>query len=206
MSILDSELERIKAELGYNVLTIGALPYVGFSQMFTNVIQTYMSSGASTTSSTTVAAAASPTPATLVLTSGTNFATGQRVVIDVDDRQEIVTAQNVSGANLTALLTLAHSGTYPVTVEGGETLIREQLTRLRVINAQITAAASTAGIKRVDVIEFYGGGTGGQGGGTAQIDVLYKQRDRARDELAALCGIRNAWRDRSQGSQRIAMY
>ena len=206
MAILDSELERIKAELGYNVLTIGALPYVGFSQMFTNVVQAYMSTGASTTSSTAVTAATSPTPATLLLTSGTNFAAGQRVVIDVDERQEIVTAQNVSGASLTVLLTLAHSGTYPVTVEGGETLIREQLARLRAINAQITAAASTAGIKRVDVIEFYGGGTGGQGGGTAQIDVLYKQRDRARDELASLCGIRNAWRDKAQGSQRIAMY
>ncbi len=206
MALLDSELERIKGELGYNVLTIGALPYVGFSQMFTNVVQAYMSTGASTTSSTAVTAATSPTPATLTLTSGTGFASGVRVVIDVDDRQEIVTAQNVSGASLTVLLTLTHTGTYPVTVEGGETLIREQLARLRAINAQITAAASTAGIKRVDVIEFYGGGTGGQGGGTAQIDVLYKQRDRARDELASLCGIRNAWRDKAQGSQRIAMY
>lgn len=202
MSLLDSEVERIKAELGYNVLTIGALPYVGFSQLFANVLQPYTSAGASTTSSTTVAAATSPTPATLTLASGTGFASGVRVVIDVDDRQEIVTAQNVSGASLTVLLTLAHTGTYPVTVEGGETLIREQLTRLRAINAQITAAASTAGIKRVDVIEFYGGGATG----SAQIDVLYKQRDRARDELASLCGIRNAWRDKAQGSQRIAMY
>ena len=206
MAILDSELERIKGELGYNVLTIGALPYVGFSQMFTNVVQAYMSTGASTTSSTAVTAATSPTPATLTLASGTGFASGVRVVIDVDDRQEIVTAQNVSGASLTVLLTLAHSGTYPVTVEGGETLIREQLARLRAINAQITAAASTAGIKRVDVIEFYGGGTGGQGGGTAQIDVLYKQRDRARDELASLCGLRNLWRERNAGVQRVAMY
>jgi len=202
MALLDSELERIKAELGYNVLTVGALPYVGHSSLFSAVIQPYMGAGASTTSSTTVAAATSPTPATLTLASGTGFASGVRVVIDVDDRQEIVTAQNVSGASLTVLLTLAHTGTYPVTVEGGETLIREQLTRLRAINAQITAAASTAGIKRVDVIEFYGGGATG----SAQIDVLYKQRDRARDELASLCGIRNAWRDKAQGSQRIAMY
>jgi hypothetical protein len=124
-------------------------------------------------------------------------------VIDVDDRQEIVTAQNVSGANLTALLTLAHSGTYPVTVEGGETLIREQLARLRAINTQITAAASTAGIKQVDVIHFYGGGTSG---GVSQIDVLYKQRDRARDELASLCGLRNMHRERNAGAQRVAMY
>ena len=149
-----------------------------------------------------MAAATTPTPATLVLVSGTNFAAGQRVVIDVDDRQEVVTAQNVSGASLTALLTLAHSGTYPVTVEGGETLIREQLTRLRAINTQITAAASTAGIKQVDVIHSYGGGSAG----VSQIDVLYKQRDRASDELASLVGVQNMHRARRSGGQTLAVY
>lgn len=203
MSLLDSEVARIQAELGYHVLTIGALPYVGFSQLFANVLQPYTSAGASTTSSTTVAAATSPTPATLTLASGTGFASGVRVVIDVDDRQEIVTAQNVSGASLTVLLTLAHTGTYPVTVEGGETLIREVLGVLRKVNAQIDAAASTAGIKQVDVIHFYGGGSSG---GIAQIDVLYKQRNDARDRLAALCGLRNVWRERNAGAQRVAMY
>ena len=73
MALSNAELERIKAELGYNVLTIGALPYVGFSQMFTNVVQAYMSSGASTTSSTAVTAATTATPATLTLASGTGF-------------------------------------------------------------------------------------------------------------------------------------
>ena len=193
---------RLRAELGYNVLTLGAIPYIGYTSLFDQVIQPYTEAGASTTSSTTVAAATAPTPATLVLVSGTNFAAGQRVVIDVDDRQEVVTAQNVSGASLTALLTLAHSGTYPVTVEGGETLIREQLTRLRAINAQITAAASTAGIKQVDVIHFYGGGSAG----VSQIDVLYKQRDRARDELASLVGVQNMWRARRSGGQTLSVY
>lgn len=206
MSLSDSEVVRLKAELGYNVLTLGALPYVGYTSLFDQVIQPYTEAGASTTSSTTVAAATTATPVTLTLASGTGFASGDRVVIDVDDRQEVVTAQNVSGASLTVLLTLAHTGTYPVTVEGGETLIREQLARLRAINAQITAAASTAGIKRVDVIEFYGGGTGGQGGGTAQIDVLYKQRDRARDELASLVGVQNMWRARRSGGQTLSVY
>lgn len=202
MALSDSEVVRLKAELGYNVLTLGAIPYIGYTSLFDQVIQPYTEAGASTTSSTTVAAATAPTPATLVLVSGTNFAAGQRVVIDVDDRQEVVTAQNVSGASLTALLTLAHSGTYPVTVEGGETLIREQLTRLRAINAQITAAASTAGIKQVDVIHFYGGGSAG----VSQIDVLYKQRDRARDELASLVGVQNMHRARRSGGQTLAVY
>ncbi len=203
MALSDSEVMRIKAELGYNVLTIGALPYIGFTALFDQIIQPYMQGGASTTSSTTVTAATSATPVTLTLASGTGFASGNRVVVDVDDRQEVVTAQNVSGTSLTVLLTLAHSGTYPVTVEGGETLIREQLTRLRAINAQITAAPGTAGIKRVDVIEFYGGGSGG---GSSQIDVLYKQRDRARDELASMLGIENRFRSRQGAGQTVSLY
>lgn len=202
MALSDAEVMRIKAELGYNVLTIGALPYVGYTALFDQIIQPYMQAGAATTSTTTVAAATTATPATLTLASGTGFASGNRVVIDVDDRQEVVTAQNVSGTSLTALLTLAHSGTYPVTVEGGETLIREQLARLRAINAQITAAPGTAGIKRVDVIEFYGGGSGG----ASQIDVLYKQRDRARDELASMLNVENRWRSRRGAGQTVALY
>lgn len=202
MALTDSEVVRLKAELGYHVLTIGAVPYVGYTSLFDSVIQVYMQAGAATTSSTTVTAATSPTPATLTLASGTGFASGNRVVIDVDDRQEIVTAQNVSGASLTVLLTLAHSGTYPVTVEGGETIVREHLARLRAINEQITSASSTAGIKRVDVIEFYGGGATGN----AQIDVLYKQRDRARDELASILGVQNMHRLRRSGGQTLSVY
>lgn len=203
MALLDSELERIKAELGYNTLTIGALPYVGFSQLFTNVVQAYMSSGATTTSTTSVTAATTPTPVSLTLGSATGFAALARVVVDVDDRQEVVTVQSVSGSTISVILSLAHSGTYPVTVEGGESLVREQLALLRAINAQILSAASTAGIKRVDVIEFYGGGSGG---GVAQIDILYRQREDARDRLAAMCGLRNQWRDRQGASQSIALY
>jgi hypothetical protein len=205
VSLLDSEVEAIKAELGYNILTIGALPYVGHSQLFSAVVQPYMGAGASTTSSTAVTAATAPTPVTLTLASATGFATFARVVVDVDDRQEVATVQALSGSTITVLLSLAHTGTYPVTVEGGETLVRAQLGVLRTINTQIVAAASTAGIKRVDVIEFYGGGSS-HAGGMSQIDALYKQRDDARDRLAALLGVPNLWRARSASNQRIAMY
>jgi N-formylglutamate amidohydrolase len=200
VALLASELERIKAELGYNVLTIGALPYVGHSQLFDSVVQPYLSAGASTTSSTSVTAASSATPVALTLASATGFSAGARVVVDVDDRQEVVTAQSLSGSTLTVLLTLAHSGTYPITVEGGETIVREILKRLRLIHAAIDDASSTAGIKQVDEIHFFGDAL------SSQTVILEKQLEMARDRLAAALGVPNLWRVRQGTSQSIALY
>lgn len=201
MSLTDAEVVRIKYELGFNVLTIGAVPYIGITQLFEQVIQPYMSAGASTTSSTTVAAVTTATPATLVLASGTGFESGARIVVDVDDRQEIVTAQNVSGANLTALFKLAHSGTYPVTVEGGESILRDVLGKLRTVHNQIASATGTAGLKRVDVIEFFGDSVE-----TSQTATLNRALMHWRDELASLLGVPNGWRMKRQAGLSLANY
>lgn len=186
MALLDSEVARIKYELGYNLLTVGAVPYIGVAAIFEQVIQPYLGAGASTTSSTTVSAASTATPVTLTLTSGTGFESGSRVVIDVDGRQEVVTAQNVSGASLTVLLSKAHTGTYPVTVEGGESMVREVIGRLRTVGEKIASAATKAGIKRVDEVEFFGSASSGMSG---VFRELTRQRDSWRDELAALLGV-----------------
>ena len=119
MALLDSEIARIKAELGYNLLTTGALPYIGITQVFEQVIQDNVLAGASTTSTTAVSAQSTPTPVGITLASATGFAAGVRVVLDVDDRQETATVQSMSGSVITVQLTGVHSGTYPVTVDGG---------------------------------------------------------------------------------------
>ena len=87
MALLDAEIARIKAELGYNILTTGAVPYIGITQVFEQVIQSNVLAGATTTSSTSVSAATSATPSTLTLADATGFVAGARAVIDVDDRQ-----------------------------------------------------------------------------------------------------------------------
>ncbi len=56
MALLDSEIARIKAELGYNLLTTGAVPYIGVTQVFEQVIQQNVLAGAKTTSATVVTA------------------------------------------------------------------------------------------------------------------------------------------------------
>lgn len=201
MALLDSEVVRLRYELGFNTLSVSAEPYIGVTALFEQVIQPYLTAGAATTSSTAVTAATTATPVTLTLASGTGFASGCRVVIDVDDRQEIVTAQNVSGASLTVLLTKAHTGTYPVTVEGGETIIRDLLGKLRHVADKLESAATKAAIKRVDEIEFFGDSASGGVFGALQV-----QRDYWRDELAGALGVVNLWKRRRGSGARTAMY
>jgi len=197
MALLASELERVKAELGYNVLTIGALPYVGHSQLFDDVVLPYLSAGATTSSSTTVTAASSVTPVTLTLASATGFAVGAHVAIDVDDLQEIATVRNVSGSTISVALTLAHSGTYPVTVDGGEMIVRQLLKRLATLASRIDGAAKVAGLKRAEDLEWYPNAT---------FKGLADQRMNARDELADALGVPNLRRRQQASSQRIAPY
>lgn len=190
MSLSTSEVSRIKYELGFSVLSLGAEPYIGITQLFEQVIAPYTLSGASTTSSTVVTAATdprTPEPVTLVLASGTGFAAGDRVVVDVDGRQEIATAQAFSGASLTLLLALAHTGTYPVTVEGGESIIRDLLRQIRAATDRLTKALGTAGVKKVDEVEFFSPSEMMKVLGS--FGAIWEARDMLRRELADVLGI-----------------
>lgn len=198
MALLDSEIAALKYELGFNVMDVGAEPYIGVAAVFEQVIQPYTTSGASTTSSTSVLASPSPAVVTLTLTSATGFSAGDAVIVDVDSLQERATIRSKSGSSITLLLSLAHSGTYPVTVEGGESLIRGILQKLKQLHGvsvgasgsggALGVAAASSGIKKVDEIEFFGGG-GGLGSGISQIDQLKKLINYWRDELASVLGI-----------------
>ena len=46
MALLDSELARIRYELGVNLMTLGAEPFIGVMVLFSQVIQPYLSTGA----------------------------------------------------------------------------------------------------------------------------------------------------------------
>lgn len=201
MALLSSELVRLKYELGYHLLAIGAEPYIGYVQQFDQVVLPYLNAGASTTSSTAVTAASAPTPVALTLADASGFVAGARVVIDVDTRQEIVTAQALSGAALTVQLSLAHSGTYPVTVEGGESIVRSILRKIAAVHDQFAAAANTAGLKRVDVIEWHGNSKS-----TTQMGMLGGALMHWRNELASALGVVNLWRLKQSAGQSLSLY
>ena len=204
MALLTSEVDRIRFECGYNVLDVGAEPYIGVTALFDQVIAAYLRDGASTTCATTVNAATSYTPVALTLTSATGFTSGDRVVIDVDSRREFATIQSLSGAVATVQLKGAHSGTYPVTVEGGESMVRAILGKLDGVVAQIESAASGAGLKRAEDVEWYA--DGGTMSGSGRIGTLNKLRDQWRDELCSLLGVRNMWRARRGAGLSTVLY
>lgn len=214
MALLDSEVSRIKYELGFNLVDVGAEPYIGVSVLFEQVIQPHILGGASTTSSTVVAAVDAPTGVTLTLASATGFATHARVIIDVDDVQESATVQAVSGSTISVRLRKAHSGTYPVTVQGPESIIRAILRKLQAIDGlgdadgvgAIDAALESAGIKKVDEVEFFGGGTSGMYSGQSTLATVMAHREMWRDQLASALGIeRLNGRGRSGGGS-VAVY
>jgi len=204
MALLISELTRVKYELGYNTLDAGAEPYVSVVAVFDQIIQTYIESGAATTSTTIVTSSATPAPVTLTLASGTGFSAGDRVVVDIDSRQEFATVQSIGVNTITVLLSNAHTGTYPVTVEGGESIVREILTRLHSLSESLgSLSVSTAGIKRVDEIEFFGSFSGSEIGRIEQLESLQMKW---RDELASCLGVVNLWRVNQSAGQIAEVY
>lgn len=195
--MLQSELDRAKAELGYPLVSQNQ-PYIGTTLLFEQVVGPYMTSGAVTTSSSSLAG--DGTPKSITLASATGFHVGDVVVVDVDDRQERVTVQALSGVTLTALFNGTHSGSYPVTVEGGESLVREKLTELRVAHATRAEAQGSGAVKAITGdIEWYDTGKSSFAGSNEEIDVL-------RDELAAILGVENLWNRKRSAGARMSVY
>lgn len=191
MALLTSEIERIRDELGYNVLGVGAEPYISYVAVFDQVIAIYLEAGATTTSATAVTAATPPALVSITVASATGFHAGDRAVVDVDASREEATLTVVSGSVLTLSLSKAHSGTYPVTVFGGETIVRDKLDAIAEVKARMrTGMLSTAGLKRADEVEWYPG----RNGRSAVMASLKEALGFWRDELASSLGVQNLWR------------
>jgi hypothetical protein len=210
VALLTSELTELRVALGYNALCINAEPYVEYHAIFDRVVVTYLQAGATTTSSTSVAATGgAAAPVAVALASATGFAAGDRVVVDVDARQEEATIQSLSGANMTVQLRLAHSGTYPITVDGGETIVRRLLRRIRAVQDQLSSptalkSAGSGGLKKVDEIEWHQSGASGYSSTT--FGALSRELMRLRDELASALGVQNLFRVRHGGMLSMSSY
>lgn len=201
MALTDSEIQEIKVELGWHALTTDALPYVSWTALFEQVIQPNVSSLASTTSSTAVTPTTPVSPTAITLASASGFAAGNRIVVDVDDRQETVTVAALSGASATATFTKPHSGIYPVAVECGETLVRSRLAQIRATKQKLRTNYGLGTLKRADDVEWYQGTSQ-----TTLFDQLNGQLMYWRDELAAACGDVKLNRWRRLGGAQVAMY
>lgn len=202
MALLPSEVARLKFELGFGLLTNNAAAYARTTALFEQGLLPYLSGGAVTSSSTAVVAASAPTPAALTLASATGFAAGDRVIVDVDARQEAATIQSIAGSAITVLLSLAHAGTYPVTVEGPESMLRGVLGKLREMGESIAGSSTSAGLRSVGrgAVEWYGDGS------STVLRSLQSLQMHHRDELASMLGIANMWRERQSSGRAVSLY
>lgn len=201
MAFSTSELARIKAELGYNLLLVGADVYVGVTQLFEQVVNGFISAEVATTSATTVTASDSPTPVALTLASAVGFAAGDQVVVDVDSRRERATIAALSGSIATVQLSLAHSGTYPVSVVGPIVLAKEILGRIDAIKSRMATTYGQGALKRVDEIEFYAVGRNGK----TQFGAMGDELMYWRNELASILGVPNGWASRQGHSGTVSL-
>ena len=203
MPFSTSQLERIKAELGYNVMQVGADPYIGVHQIFEVVIQTNIAAEITTTTvmSVAITVAASPTTNVLSLVSVTGFAAGARVFIDVDTRKENVTIQALAGNDITVQLVKAHDGEVPVSLEGPIPLALEKLCRILEVKNEMAQTFGYGALKAVDEIEFYN-----TAGDITLFGSLGQQLKYWRTELASILGVPSLWEQRAAAGSRIAVF
>jgi hypothetical protein len=204
MALSDTEIDRIRYHCGYNLLEAGAELYVGnVHAVFDTVIQTYARTGPSTTSSTVVAAAAAATPSTLTLADGTGFDALERVVVDVDARSEVASVQSRNVNDITLLLTLAHTGTYPVAVFSGEHQIRYLLNKCEELEQRKGSSGTqgAAGLSRVDEVWF-----NTKSGANSVYKSIADQLMGWRDSLCNALNVVNKWRQLQQSGATVSLY
>lgn len=180
-TLTDDELGRIKAEVLDNVLDVGATPYIGIRAVYDVIRDHVASSSVAPTTSTTAVTAAGP--ASLTLASVAGLALGSRVVLDVDSVREVVTVRAVTGSAISVVCRRLHSGTYPVEVESPLTIVRGLLADLAALDDQEQDATASAGLKRVDEVEWE------TSQGASIADRLVARRAELRDRLARACGL-----------------
>lgn len=181
--LTSGELDRVRVELGYNVLNVGAEPYIGVHAVFSQVIQPYLREGLETTSSTAVVAAPAGAAVQLTLASATGITLRTRLAIDVDDSLEVATVRAISGSNVVVILRRAHAGTYPVAVDAGLQFVRECLSALYKTQLLIDDLDGTGALKKVDEVEFY------DCRGKSRLQLLTDQQEHWRNRLASALGI-----------------
>lgn len=203
MALLQSELQALRFHLGFNQELISAQAYLwdGVTQTLEQIVAVYLQSGWLAHTPTAVVASPLPSPpttVTLTMNEGVSgvynnvavaFNVGDTIVVDQGIQQEYSFVQVVTQPNqIQCALQNAHSGTYPVTVEGGETIIRKCLTRLLRIELEMDAYRKAAGVSAAGGptgVKFYAS-NGSQKSRWGELQEMYKFW---RAELALSVGI-----------------
>jgi hypothetical protein len=200
-----AETENLRYHLGFGNVSIGGYPYTpdGYFELFTNVIAQYLTSGATTTSSTVVSAAGivEITPASMA-----GISTYVRLVIDVAPDEETVVVRAATATTFSATFTKAHAAPFAIEVESGVTRLRTLLTAAdrALADAFSGDTAATAGVKKVDEIEFFQA----LKGGTTLLSMAGKLEQYRRIVLAIadLVRVRPRWEVEDYAMLRREVY
>ena len=199
MAMTDAEVEATRFHLGFGNLDFGAYPYTsdGFKSIFGEVIAPNLTIGAETTATTSIAGTGGQavTPASM-----TGIEVQSRLVVDVGDAAETVVVSAVTATTFVARFTLAHSGGYPVCVSSGQTRLRQLLHQCdKAWEACLgQGVGGTAGIKKVDEIEFFGG-----------FQVLKDRLSQYKNtvlQLGSLVRLQPAWLNQGGGRSQLEAY
>jgi hypothetical protein len=213
------EILQIKYELGVSVTLIGSEPYITYLAIFDKAIAPYIIDP-STTSTTAVLVPSTgvATPVALTVaaipnlanTSTPAFTVGTTVQVDVGPLQETPQILVLSGTTIWVSLVLAHgaNGAYPVTMAGGETVVRNILARITTLETEMaTIAPKTAGVAKVDEIGMYASSPSGSRRGTRdKFESLVAQRETARNDLGEAVGFPNLRTAKRSTGNRVEMY
>jgi hypothetical protein len=199
--LTSGELDRVRAELGYNVLSVGAEPYIGVAAIFAQVIQPYLREGLDTTSSTPVQASDDGTAVVLTLASVTGVTLRTRLVVDVDESMEVATVRALAGSTVTVILKKAHTLSYPVTVDAGLQIVRECLSGIYRANELISELEGEGAIKQADEVQFY------DSRGKSRLQLLEAQAEYWRNKLASALNLpRNPLSGGGCGGSNTSLY
>jgi hypothetical protein len=198
MALTTEELDSLRQHLGYGNLSVAAEPYSPdtYFEVFSGVVSPNLSTGTETSSTTAITAG---TTTTVTPAAMTDIAVYGQLVVDVGEQAEVIVVKAVTGSTFTAHFAKAHSS-YPIATMSG-------LARLRLLLWEAdkawralsdSAVGSTAGIKKVDEVEFFQG-----------MFVLKGKLDHYRaivSQIASLVQVPPQWWTEGGGSCRVEAY
>ena len=180
----DMEVQRLRYELGANLLEIGAEPYIDHMRIFDVIQDNLASSEYEVTACTTNVTSTGVTTLTLGAVDGLD--TGTRIVLDQDEAQEVVSVRRVTGLDtISVICRKLHTATFPVEIESGLTIVRGLLWELVMLAEKIRESTDFDGIKQVDEVIFQD---------TTKVDMtvhsgLLRQQNDRRENLASAVNL-----------------
>lgn len=200
MALSTAEQESLRFHLGYGNIGSAGAPYSpdGYQELIDQVVSENLSTGTETSATTAITAGSTTTVTPVAMTGITANVT---LVVDVGDEAEVIVVKAVTGSTFSAKFDKAHtSAGYPISTMCGVARCRMLLWDADRAWGKLSelGIVSRAGIKQVDEIEFFGGGTYLEERTSHYVNIV--------KSLSALVQVAPKWASTRGGSCRLEAY